>query len=141
MMYENLFGFGIIGAMFAGFMLLWLMVLAAVYVYFALVMQTISRKLRHPKPWLAWIPFANIALVLQLGKFHWGWTFLILVPILGMIALWVLTTISFWRVFEKRKYPGWLALIQWGGIIPFINFFFALAFAVIIGLVAWRDQK
>lgn len=141
MMYENMLGFGIIEMMFTGFMLLGLIVLAAIYVYFALVMQTIAKKLKHPKPWLAWIPFANIAQVLQLGNFHWAWTFLILIPILGLVAVWVLTTISFWRIFERRKYPGWLALVQWGGIIPFINFLSAPAFTVILGLVAWKDQK
>lgn len=140
-MYGNLIGFGMMDAALGGMMFLMFIGVIVAYVYFALVMQTISQKLKHPKPWLAWIPFANIAQVLQLGKFHWAWTFLILVPILGMIALWVLTTISFWRIFEKRKYPGWLALIQWGGIIPFINFLFALAFAVILGLVAWKDLK
>jgi len=83
----------------------------ALYVYLALVLSTIAKKLDHPNPWLAWIPFANIALVLQMGNFHWAWIFLILVPFVGAIVIGILATIAAWRIFEKRKYPGWLALI------------------------------
>jgi arginine exporter protein ArgO len=92
------------------------------------------RKLKHPKPWLAWIPFANGALILQLGGFHWALIFLILVPILGWIALAVLSIIATWRIFEKRKHPGWFSLAQ---IIPKIG---GILYLVVIGIVAWQDK-
>jgi hypothetical protein len=146
-MYEKMFesgmhsGFNPFGFMFGGFIFLVVIGIIVSYVYFALVMQTIAKKLKHPRPWLAWVPIANIALVLELGGFHWAWTFLVLIPFLGFIAILVLSTISFWRIFERRNYPGWLALIQWGGFIPFVGYIFTVAHGVILGLVAWQNRK
>ncbi len=107
----------------------------AFYVYHALAWMTIATKLKHKKPWLAWIPLASSAMRLQLGKFHWAWIFLALVPLLGWIALGILLIIAHWRIFEKRKYPGWFSLSQ---IIPEIG---TVLYAIIIGLVAWKDRK
>ena len=117
-----------------------LIALAVIYVYTSWAWMTIARKLKHKHPWLAWIPIANGAMVLQLGGFHWAWIFLILIPFLGWIALAVLGIISCWRIFEKRKYPGWLALIPILGFIPFVSWIASLAFLIIIGFVAWKDQ-
>src|SRR3989338_2544563 len=80
-----------------GMMFLMFVIGIAVYVYGALALMTIATKLQHPYPWLAWIPFANFALILQLGGFHWGWIFLVLIPILGWIALAVLGIVSISR--------------------------------------------
>jgi hypothetical protein len=112
----------------------------AVYIYLALAWMTIASKLKHKHPWLAWIPFANIALVLQLGGFHWAWIFLVLVPVLGWLAIAVMAIVSVWRIYEKRRYPGWLALIYIGSFIPLLNFIAGIANLVIIGLVAWKDN-
>jgi len=128
-------------AFFGALLVLGIIICIAMYVYFALAWSTIAKKLGHKKPWLAWIPFANMALVLQLGGFHWAWIFLILIPVLGWIALAVLFIISTWRVYEKRKYPGWLSLITLGGWIPAIGGLFSLASLIILGLVAWQDRK
>jgi hypothetical protein len=113
----------------------------ALYVYTALVWYTIAKKLKYGKPWLAWIPFANGAMILQLGGFHWAWIFLLLIPILGWIALGVLSIISAWRIFEKRKYPGWLSLVPIAAWIPYIGGIAGIAYLVILGMVAWKDMK
>jgi len=107
----------------------------AFYVYFALAWQTIAKKLKFKDAWLAWIPFANGAMILHLGKFHWAWIFLALIPVAGWIALFVLFIIANWRIFEKRKYPGWFALAP---IIPKAG---GILYAVAIGFVAWGDKK
>ncbi len=125
------------GAMLA----LGLIVGVALYVYIALAWSTIAKKLKHDTPWLAWIPFANIALILQLGNFHWAWVFLLLIPILGWIALPVLGVISLWRIYEKRNYPGALSLIWIGSFIPFLSLFAMAGNLIIFGLVAWSDRK
>jgi hypothetical protein len=117
-----------------------LIALAVIYVYTSWAWMTIARKLKHKHPWLAWIPIANGAMVLQLGGFHWAWIFLILIPFLGWIALAVLGIISCWRIFEKRKYPGWLALIPILGFVPWLGGLASLAFLIILGFVAWKDQ-
>jgi hypothetical protein len=107
----------------------------ALYVYTAFAWMTIAQKLKHKYAWLAWIPFANISLILQLGGFHWALVFLILIPILGWIAILVLVIIATWKIFEKRNYPGWFSLSM---IIPKVG---GILYLIAIGLVAWKDKK
>lgn len=134
------FALGGLGAFFAAFFAVFLIVGLALYVFKSLALMTIARKLKHPSPWLAWIPFADVALILQLGDFHWAWVFLLLVPVVGWIAVFVLTVISFWRIFEARKYPGALSLIWIGVLIPQINWLALIASLVVLGFVAWKDK-
>jgi len=117
-----------------GIIILVLLVLA-VYIYFALAWVTIARKLKFKKSWIAWIPFANLSMILHLGRFHWAWIFLILIPVAGWIALFVLLIIAKWRIFEKRKYPGWFSLSL---VIPQVGF---ILYLIAIGFVAWGDKK
>ena len=137
---------GGLAAMFATFLIFFLLLGVAIYVYSAWALMTIGKKLNYHTPWLAWIPFANFAMVLQMGGFHWAWVFLVLgmfIPFVNIavaIAVMILGFICMWRIFEQRNYPGWLALIGIGGLIPFIGILFSIASLVILGVVAWRDQ-
>jgi len=131
---EYLMG-GAIGALIAGVVILAVLVGIALYVYNALAWQSIARKSKYPHPWLAWIPFANWAMILEMGGFAWAWIFLLLIPILGWIAVLVLIIISTWRIFEKRKYPGWFSLAI---IIPKVG---GILYLITIGFVAWKDKK
>ena len=117
------------------------LVLVAFYIYTSFVWMTIAKKLKHKNSWLAWIPFARWAMILQLGSFHWAWVFLALIPILGWIALWVLLLVATWKVFEKRKYPGFLALLPVLGFLPAIGWLVNTAFLILLGFVAWRDIR
>lgn len=114
---------------------LMVLIILGVYVYFSLALMTIGKKLRYKKAWLAWIPIANISMILQMGKFHWAWVFLILIPIFGWIALFILFIISMWRIFEKRKYPGWFSLS------PILPYFGGVLYLIAMGFAAWRDRK
>jgi len=111
-----------------------IVLVVAVYVYHSLAWYKIGKKLNYKRSWLAWVPVANVAMWLQMGGFHWAWVFLILIPILGWIALLILSVISMWKIFEKRRYPGWfslsLVLPQVGGIL----------YLVVIGIVAWKKK-
>ena len=109
-------------------------IILAVYVYSSFAWMTIAKKLKYKHPWFAWIPIVNVAMILQLGEFHWAWIFLILVPILGWLALMVLVIIATWRIFEKRKYPGWFSLST---LIPKAG---AILYLIAIGFVAWKDK-
>ena len=133
------FASGFVGGLLGFFVAIGIFVLilflAALYIYHALAWRTIATKLKHKKPWLAWIPFAGTAMRLQLGGFHWAWIFLLLVPFLGWLALFVLVIISHWRIYNKRKYPGWFSLAN---IIPKLG---TLLYFIIIGFVAWKDKK
>jgi hypothetical protein len=101
----------------------------------------IAKKLKYKYPGLAWIPFVRGAMILQLGGFSWALIFLALVPVLGWLALGILYYISKWRIFERRKYSGWLALIPLAGMIPFLSIFAYFAFLIVLGFVAWQDKK
>ena len=106
----------------------------AMYVYYAIAWMTIGQKQKYKYPWIAWIPIANISMILQMGGFHWAWIFLGLIPILGWIALGVLIIIANWKIFEKEKYPGWLSLSM---IIPHIG---GILYMIILGFVAWKKR-
>jgi hypothetical protein len=139
----NLAMFGLlswIAAMFAAFMLIAVVVSILVYIYSSLVLFTIGKKLGYKRSWLAWIPVANLAMILQLGNFHWALVFLLLVPILGTIAVAVLLIISLWRIYEKRKYSGWLSLVPLLSVIPVVGFLAGIAHLVIMGVVAWKNK-
>lgn len=110
-----------------------LVIAIGVYVYKSLAFMAIAKKQNHKYPWLAWIPFADIAMMLQLGSFHWAWVFLILIPVLGWIALLVLFIIANWRIFEKEGWYPWFSLSL---IIPQVN---GVLYLIAIGLVAWVD--
>ena len=123
-----------LGALIALGIMIAILIFIGLYIYHSLAGMEIARKLKHKHPWLAWIPFANAAMILQLGKFHWAWVFLFLIPIAGWIALLVLGIISMWRIFEKRKYPGWFSL---GIIIPKAGL---ILYLIAIGFGAWGKK-
>ena len=129
---ESLYGLGILAALGTFFMFL---LFIGFYIYVAITWMTIAKKLKYKRPWLAWIPIANIAMILQIGGFHWALIFLGLIPFLGWIAIGVLTIIATWRIFEKRKYPGWFSLSL---IIPQVG---TILYLIAIGFVAWKDRK
>lgn len=125
----------VIGALTSVGISIFLLILAAFYIYHALAWSTIAKKLKYPYPWLAWIPFAGTAMRLQLGGFHWALIFLLLIPILGWLAIFVINIIAIWKAFERRNYPGWFSLSQ---IIPQVG---GILYLIAIGFVAWKDKK
>ena len=131
----------VLGALIIGAIVLFVIILIAVWIYTSLAWATIGKKLKHKNSWLAWIPFARTGLVLSLGKFHWAWAFLWLIPIVGWAILTVLGIIARWRIFEIRNYPGWLALVPLAGIIPLLGGLAGIASLIILGFVAWKDTR
>ena len=125
---------GAIGALIVGMIFLAILIGIGIWIYTSLAWMVIAKKLKYKNNWLAWIPFARTAMVLELGKFHWALVFLWLIPILGWIALFVLLIISTWRIFEKRKYPGWFSLSM---IVPKVG---GILYLIAIGFVAWKDK-
>jgi len=130
---------GALGALLATIIILLIITLIVLYVYFALAWYAIAKKRGYKKPWLAWIPFANIAMWLQMGGFHWAWIFLMIIPIAGWIAVGVLFIISSWRVFEKLNYPGWWSLAL---LLDILGFGLGtLAYGIVIGIIAWKKKR
>jgi hypothetical protein len=131
-------------ALSAALIIVFIIIALALYVYFAFAWMSVAKKAKHPRPWLAWIPFANLAMWLQMGGFHWAWVFLILlsfIPVVGTWPLYVLIIIAHWRVFDKLKFPAWLSLILVITLIPVVGFFGTIAYAIIIGIVAWSKEN
>lgn len=140
MVYEEIatmFAGGTFGALFGALLAVGIILAIAVYAYYAFAWMTIARKMNYKYPWLAWIPVANAFLIPILAGKKWPWGFIFLVPIVNLVfyVIWR------WRIFEKRKYPGWLSLITIVQIIPVINWLGTLGDLIIIGLVAWADRK
>ena len=130
-----------LGALIVGAIVLFILIAVAIWIYTSLAWATIGKKLKHKNPWLAWIPFARTALVLKLGKFHWAWVFLYLIPIIGWGILGILCIIAHWRIYEIRNYSGWLALVPILGVIPLLGGAAGIVHLIILGIVAWKDQK
>ncbi|MCA9487460.1 MAG: hypothetical protein KC516_00700 [Nanoarchaeota archaeon] len=124
-----------LGVLIGALLVVGIIVALAIYIYHALAWQTIARKQKYKHPWLAWIPFANFAMILSLGGFHWAWIFLLIIPVIGWLAVFILMIIAIWRIFEKRKYPGWFSLAP---IIPKVG---GILYLISIGFVAWKDKK
>lgn len=129
---------GFLGALIAVSLTFVIMLLIGVYVYFSLAWFTIGKKLKYKYSWLAWIPFARTAMILQMGKQPWQLVFLYLIPILGWIIIFVYDIIAKWYIFEKRNYPNWFALSSLFMLIPKSGF---ILYAVVLGFVAWGDRK
>lgn len=132
---SNFFLGSVVGVLVALGITIAILFALGLYIYFALAWKTIADKLKYKKSWLAWIPIANLAMILQLGGFSWAWIFLILIPIVGWLVLFILGIIATWRIFERRKYPGWFSLSL---IIPQVG---GLLYLIAIGFVAWADKK
>ncbi len=131
-------GFPELGALTGIAILFLVLAIIAFYVYHAFAWMKIAKKEKYKYPWFSWIPFLNIVQILEMGKFHWAWVFLMLVPIAGWIAIGVLVTIAMWKIFENQNYSGFLALsypvsVFVGGII--------IVYLVIIGIIAWKKPE
>lgn len=130
---SSFFGGAVTGALLAVGVVLVVLIALALYIYTALAWQTIAKKLGYKKAWLAWIPIANYFLlpILARKEKDWAYGFLILVPIVNA----VMAIIWMWKIFEKRKYPGWFSLAP---IIPEVG---GILILVALGFVAWHDKS
>lgn len=117
---------GTLPALFAGGMILFMLVFfAAFYVYCALALSTIATKTHTENPWLAWIPIANIILMLNVAKKPIWWLVLFFIPVVSL----VMTVIVGMAIAEARGKPNWWGILL---IVPVVNL-------VVPGYLAWAD--
>jgi len=117
---------GTMPAIFAGGMILFFLIFAAaVYVYFALALSTIATKTNTENPWLAWIPIANIVLMLNIAKKPIWWIILFFIPIVSL----VMAIIVWMAVAEARGKPNWWGILL---IVPVVGL-------AVPGYLAWAD--
>jgi uncharacterized protein DUF5684 len=95
------------------------------YVYVSLALQTIANKTNTANAWLAWIPIANIFLMLSVAKKPMWWFLLFLVPLVNI----VFGVIVWMAIAEARGKPNWWGILV---IVPVANL-------VVPGVLAWAD--
>ena len=108
-----------------GLIMVFLIIGAAAYVYMSLALQTIADKTKTENSWLAWIPIANLVLMLNIAKKPMWWLILFLVPVVNFVIL-----IMVWMaVAEARGKPSWWGILT---IVPVANL-------IVPGVLAWSD--
>jgi len=108
-----------------GLIVICLVFVAAGYIYMALALQTIANKTNTENSWLAWIPIANIILMLQIAKKPVWWIVLFLIPLVNIVFI----IIVWMGVAEARGKPNWWGVLM---IVPLANL-------VVPGVLAWAD--
>jgi hypothetical protein len=111
--------------MAGGFLMFCLVFLVAIYVYTALALQTIAQKTNTENGWLAWIPIANVILMLNIARKPVWWILLCLIPLVSIVMF-----ILIWMgIAEARNKPNWWGIMV---IVPVMNL-------VMPGYLAWSD--
>ncbi len=103
---------------------------AAVYVYSSLALMTIAKKLNMEKPWMAWIPFVNLYLMVKMANVPvWSLlgVLLIFVPFIGPFVLVGLMVWWWWKICENLGKPNWWGILM---VVPLIGL-------VMMGILAW----
>ena len=117
-----------------------LIIVLIVYIYTAIVTQALAKKLNHPKPWMAWIPIANIVQLWQISGTP-QWTLICYfisigvaaIPILGgflAIGASVIGVYWYWTICEKLHRPNWWSIFA-AICLP--------VWLVMMGIMAWSD--
>ncbi len=101
------------------------LVIAVLYVYFALALQTIAKKTNTENAWLAWIPIVNVILMLNVAKKPLWWFILCLIPIVSIVIF----IIVWMAIAEARGKPGWWGILL---IVPVVGL-------IVPGYLAWSD--
>jgi hypothetical protein len=112
-------------AMLGGFLFIFLIFGLVMYVYVALALQTIAQKTDTENAWLAWIPIANIVLMLNIAKKPIWWIILFFIPLVSF----VMAIIVWMGIAEERGKPNWWGILL---IIPGVGL-------IVPGYLAWSD--
>lgn len=121
----------LIGGLFASgmlffillFIVLYFLFVIGMYVYMAMATQTIAKKTKTKDDWLAWIPIANIILLINIAKKPMWWLILFFVPwanIVVMIIIWM-------EIAKACGKPDWWGVLM---LVPIANF-------IVPGYLAW----
>lgn len=117
---------GTVPALLAGGMLIFILIFAAaIYVYFALALSTIATKTNTENPWLAWIPIANVVLMVMIAKKPIWWVILFFIPIVSI----VMAILVWMGIAEARGKPNWWGILL---IVPIVGL-------AVPGYLAWAD--
>lgn len=94
-------------AIFAGFGIVILAIVAIWVLYYLLCLFLIAKKLAIPAPWTAWIPVINLWTIVTCAGKPWWWILLMFIPLANIfiyIYLWMC-------ISENRGKSKWLGLL------------------------------
>lgn len=95
----------------------------AIYVYMALALMTMAKKMGTPNEWMAWVPIANLVLIVQMAQKETWWVILFFVPIANIIV----QCLCFNEIAKRLGKPEWLG---WALLIPCVGI-------AVPGYLAW----
>lgn len=84
-----------------------IMLFLVLYGYLSFSVQIIARRTDTPNDWFAWIPIANMFLLLAIAKKPLWWFFLMLIPFVGIVII----VLIWMAVAEARSKPSWWGLL------------------------------
>lgn len=123
---------GMVALLFGGVMLVVSIVVGlGSYIYCALALMKIAKRLDYDNPWFAWIPILNLVLMFQLGEQNPMLLLLLLIPGVGAVVVGVLSIIALMKICEKRGYDKMLGLLS---LIPVANY-------ILFGILAWGKRE
>jgi hypothetical protein len=112
-------------ALGAGMIVFFLLFGLAFYVYYALSLQTIAAKTNTENGWMAWIPIANVILMIMIARKPIWWIVLLLIPLVNI----VIAIILWMGIAEARNKPNWWGILT---IVPLVGI-------IVPGYLAWSD--
>ena len=93
--------------------------------YVSLAIQTLATKTHTENTWLAWIPVADLFLMLEIARKPVWWFLLYLIPLVN-IAVCIIVWMA---IAEARGKPNWWGILR---IVPVIS-------VIVPGYLAWSE--
>jgi len=105
---------GGMAAVFLGIILVWILFVAAIYIYMAICLMKIAKKTGTNNAWFAWIPILNLVLMIQTAKKPMWWIIMFFIPLVNIVF-----SIMLWMaIAEAVKKPSWWGIMV---IVPIMN--------------------
>lgn len=86
----------------------------AVYIFTAIPIFVTAYKSQHPYSWLAFVPLANLWLMLDMADKSVFWIVLFFIPYVQFIAY----ALVWMAIAENTNKPSWLGILM---VIPVVN--------------------
>lgn len=122
-------------AIFGGVLFLIILIALAYYIYMSICLMKIARKANEEPAWLAWIPIANLFLMIIIAKKPIWLIILYFIPLVNVVV-----SIIVWMGISKSVgKPDWLGILM---IVPIANIIIPgyLAFSKMENKVSPVDQ-
>lgn len=91
----------------------WL-IFIALYIYFALAFQMMAKKSGTPHGWLAWLPIANVVLMLNIAQKPLWWFLLLFIPLVNIVVY----IMMFMAIAKRVNKPEWVGALM---VVPVLQ--------------------